>query len=175
MSSITPTPALWVHNGREALEGLRTGFCNYQYIGVDSPQCWAPSTEATAPDHMVPLFSEGELACAVELARKEANRQRDELLAASVTELLEPSAHIFPSDLERFSSNETFAHAYSIPVGSPVEDSVPLYSEGTVYSLQDRIGSLLHLLGRCEIFIKAVDAENGRHILNDIQEARGES
>jgi len=86
-----------------------------------------------------------------------------------------PIAHMYPSDLERFATEEIFAHAYSIPVGNPNEDSVPLYSEKTVYELQDRIGSLLHLLGRCEIFIKAVDAENGRHILNDIQEARGES
>ncbi|SMG00368.1 hypothetical protein [Burkholderia singularis] len=40
----------------------------------------------------------------------------------------EPAAHMFPSDLERFKTNETFAHAYSVAVGNPDEHSVPLYA-----------------------------------------------
>jgi hypothetical protein len=40
----------------------------------------------------------------------------------------EPVAHIYPSDLERFKTSETFATVYSVPVGSPDERSVPLYA-----------------------------------------------
>ncbi|MBU9539386.1 hypothetical protein KTE58_23660 [Burkholderia multivorans] len=40
----------------------------------------------------------------------------------------EPAAHIFPSDLERFKTSETFAQAYSVAVGNPEEHSVPLYA-----------------------------------------------
>lgn len=40
----------------------------------------------------------------------------------------EPAAHMFPSDLERFKTSETFAQAYSVAVGNPDEHSVPLYA-----------------------------------------------
>ena len=49
----------------------------------------------------------------------------------------DPSAHIYPSDLERFKTDETFGHAYSVAVGNPDERSVPLYtlSDLVAYSL----------------------------------------
>lgn len=37
-------------------------------------------------------------------------------------------ANMFPSDLERFKTSETFAQAYSVAVGNPDEHSVPLYA-----------------------------------------------
>lgn len=40
----------------------------------------------------------------------------------------EPAAHMYPSDLEKFQSAETFATAYSVAVGNPDERSVPLYT-----------------------------------------------
>lgn len=40
----------------------------------------------------------------------------------------EPAAHMYPSDLEKFQSSETFATAYSVAVGNPDEHSVPLYT-----------------------------------------------
>ncbi len=40
--------------------------------------------------------------------------------------LPQPSAHMYPSDLERFQTNETFAQCYSVAVGNPDERSVPL-------------------------------------------------
>ena len=42
-------------------------------------------------------------------------------------ELMEPAAHMYPSDLDRFEASETFAHAYSVAVGTPDERSEPLY------------------------------------------------
>ena len=41
--------------------------------------------------------------------------------------LPEPVAHMYPDDLERFQEHETFAHAYSVKVGSPDGVSVPLF------------------------------------------------
>jgi hypothetical protein len=41
-------------------------------------------------------------------------------------ELPEPAAHMYPSDLEKFKTSETFATAYSVAVGNPDERSVPL-------------------------------------------------
>jgi len=40
----------------------------------------------------------------------------------------EPVAWIYPSDLEKFQECETFAHVFSIKVGCPDEESVPLYT-----------------------------------------------
>lgn len=40
---------------------------------------------------------------------------------------MEPAAHMYPSDLDRFEASETFAHAYSVAVGNPDERSEPLY------------------------------------------------
>lgn len=47
-------------------------------------------------------------------------------MGAQIT--IEPAAHIFPSDLRRFQEQETFAFAYSVDVGNPVEKSVPVYT-----------------------------------------------
>lgn len=41
---------------------------------------------------------------------------------------LVPSAHMFPSALEKFQYQETYATAYSVEVGSPTEESVPLFA-----------------------------------------------
>jgi hypothetical protein len=41
---------------------------------------------------------------------------------------VEPVAHMYPWDLERFATNETTAHAYSVAVGCPDGVSVPLYT-----------------------------------------------
>lgn len=46
----------------------------------------------------------------------------------ALPELPEPAAHMYPSDLERFQTRETFAQAYSVAVGNPDERSVPLYT-----------------------------------------------
>lgn len=48
--------------------------------------------------------------------------------AADAASLPEPSAHMYPSDLERFETSETFAQAYSVAVGCPDERSVPLFT-----------------------------------------------
>lgn len=39
----------------------------------------------------------------------------------------EPVAWMYPSDLRKFEETETFAHAFSVQVGSPDEDSVPVF------------------------------------------------
>lgn len=57
-----------------------------------------------------------------------------------------PVAHMYPSDLERFQQDETFAHAYSIEVGNPNETSVPLYSSQVVHGLLDRVEALREAL-----------------------------
>ena len=51
---------------------------------------------------------------------------------------VEPSAWMYPSDLEIFSGNEAFAQSYSIKVGCSEEDSVPLYSADTVLNIINR-------------------------------------
>ena len=53
-----------------------------------------------------------------------------------------PIAHMYPSDLERFQHEETFANAFSIEGGHPNETSVPLYSSGVVHELLKRIETL---------------------------------
>lgn len=42
--------------------------------------------------------------------------------------LPDAAAHMFTSDLEKFKSQETFAHAYSVKVGCPGETSVELFT-----------------------------------------------
>lgn len=49
----------------------------------------------------------------------------------------EPVAHMFPSDLERFETEETFAQAYSVAVGSPDEKTVPLYKEAPAVAVNE--------------------------------------
>ena len=41
---------------------------------------------------------------------------------------VEPVAHMYPWDLERFATNETMGHAYSVAVGCADGVSVPLYT-----------------------------------------------
>lgn len=41
----------------------------------------------------------------------------------------EPVAHMYPDDLEKFQTDETFAYAYSVEMGSPTKgETVPLYT-----------------------------------------------
>lgn len=44
-------------------------------------------------------------------------------------ELPEPDAHMYPSDLEKFRTRETWAQAFSVAVGNPDERSEPLFAE----------------------------------------------
>lgn len=44
-------------------------------------------------------------------------------------ELPEPDAHMYPSDLEKFKTRETWAQAFSVAVGNPDERSEPLFAE----------------------------------------------
>ena len=53
-------------------------------------------------------------------------------------ELPEPSAHMYPSDLERFQETETFAHAYSVKVGCPDETSTELYTADQLRTYGDQ-------------------------------------
>lgn len=46
--------------------------------------------------------------------------------------MLEPDAHMFPCDLEKFKMSETFAFAYSVEVSSPYESSVPVFTQETI-------------------------------------------
>lgn len=43
-------------------------------------------------------------------------------------EQLDAVAHMFPSDLQKFKTRETFATAFSVAMGSPDERSVPLFT-----------------------------------------------
>jgi hypothetical protein len=58
----------------------------------------------------------------------------------------EPVAYVFPSDLERFKSEETFAQAYSIPCGNPTEKTVPLYREAPAVAVNEQHPGLLWAL-----------------------------
>ena len=40
----------------------------------------------------------------------------------------EPAAHMFPSDIEKFKTEETFAQAFSVEVGRPGEMTIPLFT-----------------------------------------------
>jgi len=62
-------------------------------------------------------------------------------------QLPEPAAHMYPSDLEKFQSAETFATAYSVAVGNPDERSVPLFVLTDVAALQTRLADALFVLG----------------------------
>ena len=60
---------------------------------------------------------------------RETLKQCAAAIAAGEAELRrEPDAHMYPSDLLEFQERETFAHAYSVAVGCPSEESVPLYT-----------------------------------------------
>ena len=76
-----------------------------------------------------------EYCCAEELTKREAAARqqgfeegkqagRDEVLTKLSEQ--EPEAHMYPSDLEKFSQSETFATAFSVAVGNPDENSIPM-------------------------------------------------
>lgn len=41
---------------------------------------------------------------------------------------IEPAAHMYPRDLEKFQDEETYAYAYSVAVGCPDGKSEPLFT-----------------------------------------------
>jgi hypothetical protein len=59
---------------------------------------------------------------------------------------MEPAAHMYPSDLERFSRCETSAVAFSVAVVNPDERSVPLFTAEQVISLRASRDELLAAL-----------------------------
>lgn len=83
----------------------------------------------------------------------------------------EPAAYMFPSDLEKFNTDETFAQTFSIPVGRPDEQTVPLYSAEQLHAVEQQRDELLEALkavrdgkdNPCYIADKAIkNAEGGK-------------
>lgn len=72
--------------------------------------------------------------------------------------LLEPAAHMYPSDLDKFQTSETFATAFSVAVGSPDERSVPLYLRGESETLLPHAYLLAKLAMVMPLFQEARDA-----------------
>jgi len=64
--------------------------------------------------------------CAAEIHRLQSQIAKLEE-RIRVADAEEPVAWMFPDDLEKFKSSETFAQAYSIKVGSPDGLTEPLY------------------------------------------------
>jgi hypothetical protein len=59
-----------------------------------------------------------------------AMRQAAEYIMADLDRPLpEPVAHMFPSDLKHFETNEAAAQAFSVEMGRPDETTAPLYAE----------------------------------------------
>ena len=56
----------------------------------------------------------------------------------AMIELPEPSAHMYPSDLEKFQTSETFAHAFSVKVSCPGESSTELYTADQLRTYGDQ-------------------------------------
>ncbi len=77
-------------------------------------------------------------------------------------QLPEPAAHMYPSDLEKFQSAETFATAYSVAVGNPDERSVPLFVLTDVAALQTRLADALFVLGMVDKNNRIDAGETGR-------------
>lgn len=50
----------------------------------------------------------------------------------------EPVAYMFPSDLDRFAEDETFAQVYSVAVGKPDEKTVELCLQSDLIEMMDR-------------------------------------
>lgn len=85
----------------------------------------------------------------------------------------EPVAHMYPSDLEKFQTAETFATAFSVAVGNPDERSVPLYlhpqpvekrkplTAEQIWSLPEMRGWFPHDHYRLESIARAVEAAHG--------------
>jgi hypothetical protein len=93
--------------------------------GEDCAQAWQDADEAVDNALAKTLPSE-----ALERTLEEARQQgRDEAMLAMSK--MEPVAHMFPSDLEKFEEQETFAQAYSVAVGNPDERSVELIRRPT--------------------------------------------
>ena len=57
-------------------------------------------------------------------------------------QLPEAAAHMYPSDLEKFKSKETFSHAYSVAVGCPDERSVPLFTLSDMVEFAEKQAAL---------------------------------
>jgi hypothetical protein len=83
-------------------------------------------------------------------------------------EPMEPAAHMYPSDLERFSRCETSAVAFSVAVGNPDERSVPLFTAEQVISLRASRDELLAALRR----IAAIENKYNGPDWEEIEEAR---
>ena len=92
----------------------------------------------------------------------------------------EPVAWMYPDDLKRFETNETFAQAFSIKVASPIAgETVPLYThppkrewqgltDELMYQLANQVGFDAELMQRnhdkgipsiAELFAKAIDTK----------------
>jgi hypothetical protein len=56
--------------------------------------------------------------------------------------LPDAAAHMYQSDLEKFKSQETFSHAYSVAVGCPDERSVPLFTLSDMVAYADKQAAL---------------------------------
>jgi hypothetical protein len=90
---------------------------------------------------------------------------------------MEPAAHMYPSDLERFSRCETSAVAFSVAVVNPDERSVPLFTAEQVISLRasrDELAKALHALevaANTVAYCYEKRPENFAAALRDMQEA----
>jgi PhoPQ-activated pathogenicity-related protein len=69
---------------------------------------------------------------------------------------------MYPSDLEKFKEAETFAHAYSVAVGSPDERSVPLFVLTDVAAMQARLEDALFVLGMVDKNNRIEAGEKGK-------------
>lgn len=65
-------------------------------------------------------------------------------------DLPEPSAHMFPSDLERFAKTEATATAFSVSVGNPDERSVPLYTLTQVVEYAESLRATSQPVNQCD-------------------------
>lgn len=74
------------------------------------------------------LLTEAQLNQLVQLTRVDLHKEVKVILQSLSIVRGEPVAHMYPWDLERFATNETTAHAYSVSVGCPDGTSVPLYT-----------------------------------------------
>jgi hypothetical protein len=77
-------------------------------------------------------------------------------------EPMEPAAHMYPSDLERFSRCETSAVAFSVAVVNPDERSVPLFTAEQVISLRASRDELLSATAAVAAFIGGAKDRLGR-------------
>lgn len=71
-------------------------------------------------------------------ALKTSSAQRIVELEQQIAEMTkgEPVAWMYPSDLKKFESSETFVQAFSIKVGCPDEEAIPLFSHSVPAGMQ---------------------------------------